>query len=177
MSRGGFVLGAGEAWQGGGMDQAQLAAIERQLQTILMGWGAASTALGSALWWAGWRSGRTDLLRFGRQAALWGAIDAAIAGAGIAQGRRRGELDEAQIERQARRLQIILVANGLADVVYVVGGVRVWARTGSSRSGRAGQTPTYLGMGRGDGVAIVIQGGFLLGLDAAFALRVARARR
>lgn len=184
------------------MQQARLEEIEAQLTTILMGWGITSTALGSALWVAGWRSGRRELLRFGRQTALWGATDAAIAWVGAADRRRRGELDPDHVERKAHRLLITLVVNGIADVAYVAGGARVWSRTRTrpvpalANTGGVHQEParrsssshpdsshlgtsahsTYLGMGRGDGAAIMVQGTFLLALDAAFALRLARER-
>lgn len=192
------------------MQQARLEEIEAQLTTILMGWGITSTALGSALWVAGWRSGRRELLRFGRQTALWGATDAAIAWVGAADRRRRGELDPDHVERKAHRLLITLVGNGIADVAYVAGGARVWSRTRTRSRSRTRTRPvpalanpggvhqerarrsssshpdsshlgtsahsTYLGMGRGDGAAIMVQGTFLLALDAAFALRLARER-
>ena len=151
------------------MERSRLEGLEKQLTTTLTGWGVTSAAVGSALWLAGWRTGRTDLLRFGRQTALWGATDVAIAMAGARDRRRRGELDQVGIDRKARTLQITLIVNGLADVAYVAGGARVWARTTPSH-------PTYWGMGRGDAAAIVIQGAFLLVLDAAFALRVTLAR-
>ena len=163
------------------MDQHRLEAIESRLTTTLMGWGIASTAVGSALWVAGARSGRQELLRFGRQTALWGATDVAIALAGAWGRRRRGDLDHAEVETTSRTLLITLVANAAADVVYVAGGARVWSRTGAQQA-TSSQEPvsssppgTYLGMGRGDGAAIMIQGAFLLGLDAVFALRLRRA--
>lgn len=163
------------------MEQSRLEAIEKQLTTSLMGWGITSTVVGSALWVAGWRSRRPELLRFGRQTALWGATDAAIALAGSRSRRRRGELDQAEVDRKARTLLITLVVNGMADVVYVAGGARVWARTGSAQAPKqdvdeASVSQTYWGMGRGDGAAIMIQGAFLLALDSVFALRLNRVR-
>jgi len=163
------------------MEQRDLEAAEERLTSILLGWGAASTVLGSALWAAGWRSRRTELLRFGRQTALWGATDAAIALAGSLSRRRRGELDQAEVDGKARTLLITLVVNGMADVAYVAGGARVWARTGSAQRSTpdfqdASVSQTYWGMGRGDGAAIIIQGGFLLVLDTVFALRLSGKR-
>ncbi len=163
------------------MEQRDLEAVEGRLTSILLGWGAASTVLGSVLWAAGWRSRRTELLRFGRQTALWGATDSAIALAGSRARRRRGELDQAEVDAKARTLLITLVVNGIADVAYVAGGARVWARTGAAHPSTqdfedASMSQTYWGMGRGDGAAIIIQGGFLLVLDSVFALRLSRVR-
>lgn len=163
------------------MEQGRLVALERGLTSTLLSWGIASTVLGSGLWVAGWRSARQEVLRFGRQTAFWGATDAAIALAGIASRNRRGDLDQAEVETKARTLQITLIVNGLADVVYVAGGARVLSRTtGGALTGQDGPPArrgrTYLGMGRGDGAAIMIQGAFLLALDAVYALRLTRSR-
>lgn len=163
------------------MDQGRLVALERGLTSTLLSWGVASTILGSALWLVGWRSARPEVLRFGRQTAFWGATDAAIALAGIRSRKRRGDLDPADVETKARRLQITLIVNGLADVAYVAGGARVLSRTTRGAPASHERTPsrrgrTYVGMGRGDGAAIMIQGAFLLALDAAYALRLTRAR-
>jgi len=78
-------------------------------------------------------------------------------------------------------LLITLVVNGMADVVYVAGGARVWSRRESAQRSTpdfqdASVSHTYWGMGRGDGAAIMIQGGFLLVLDTVFALRLSRKR-
>ena len=164
------------------MEQSRLEALEKQLTTSLLGWGVTSTLVGSALWATGWRSGRPGLLRFGRQTALWGATDAAIARAGSRGRRRRGDLDQAEVDRKARTLLITLVVNGMADVAYVAGGARVWARTAPAQPSTQDfdevlVSQTYWGMGRGDGAAIIIQGAFLLVLDTVFALRLARERR
>ena len=163
------------------VDQHRLQILERGLTSRLLIWGIGGTVVGSALWVAGGRSGHREMLRFGRQTALWGATDAVIALAGIRDRRRRGELSDAEVHAKARRLRTLLLVNAAADVVYVAGGVRVLSRTigGASTSqddSSAGHGRTYLGMGAGDGLAIVIQGGFLLALDTVYALRVRRAR-
>ncbi len=163
------------------MEQSRLEALEKQLTSSLLGWGVTSTVVGSALWATGWRSGRPGLLRFGRQTALWGATDAAIALAGSRGRRRRGDLDQAEVDRKARTLLITLVVNGMADVAYVAGGARVWARTAPAQPStqdfdEVSVSQTYWGMGRGDGAAIIIQGAFLLVLDTVFALRLSRVR-
>lgn len=94
---------------------------------------------------------------------MWGAIDALIAAAG-AVGRRQ---DVADPEARARRLRRILWANALADVAYVAAGAHLVAHAREDR--------LIVRMGRGDGWAIVVQGGFLLVLDTAFARRLADA--
>jgi hypothetical protein len=143
------------------MEQRDLEAVEERLTSILLGWGVASTALGSALWVNGWRARRPELLRFGRQTAFWGATDAVIALAGARNRRRRGAMNAAEATKQAKRLLAILGVNTAADIVYIAGGVRVISRASAAQG-------TFLGMSRADGAAIVIQGAFLLVLDAAF---------
>lgn len=137
--------------------------------------------LGSALWVTGEITQRRHLIRFGRQNAMWGAVDAAIAIAGRRSRHRRGPLSAAETARKARTLQWTLVANAVADVAYVGAGAHILKRTITTRSesrGSATQTveATFRGMGSGDGAAIILQGGFLLVLDTVFAARVRHAR-
>lgn len=153
------------------MDQRDLEAVEERLTSILLGWGAVSTVLGSALWVAGWGSERRELLRFGRQTAFWGATDAAIALAGARARRRRGTLNDEEATKQAKRLLVILGVNAAADVGYIALGTTVLRRTRTRAEANGG---TWRGMGPGDGAAIIVQGAFLLGLDTAFAVHVTR---
>ena len=184
------------------MDQDTLQALESRLSATLLGWGVASSAVGTGLWLAGWRTGNRELLRFGRMTAAWGATDAAIAILGSVDRRRRGVLSPAEVDIKARVLRITLVANAIADVAYLAGGARVLARTrpkhragvtsglpsgtGASASQAAGpsavtaparESATYWGMGPGDGAAVVVQGAFLLALDTVYALRMRAARK
>lgn len=150
------------------MRKDELESVERALTSILLTWGIASTAAGSAIAVRGMRSHRPQLMRFGRQTAMWGAIDGLIAGAGIRSRKSRGELSPQQVEVKARNLRWLLVANAAADIGYVIGGAVIAGRGLTGRS-------TFR-MGGGDGVAIIIQGGFLLALDSYFAKQVAQAR-
>ena len=150
------------------MLQDELESVERALTNILLTWGIASTTAGSAIAVRGSRSQRPQLMRFGRQTAMWGAIDGLIAGAGIRSRRGRGELSPQQVEVKARNLRRLLMVNAVADIGYVIGGAVIAGRGLTGRS-------TFR-MSGGDGVAIVIQGGFLLVLDSYFAKRVAQAR-
>jgi hypothetical protein len=146
------------------MEQSELQAIEGRLTALLAGWAGASVALGTALAVGGRRSGRGQLARFGLQTLAWGAVDGVIAGAGALSRRGRGALTEDQVNRKARNLRLLLAANAAADVVYIAAGTAIWLR------GRKGETT--LRMGAGDGLAIVVQGGFLLVLDAVHAAEI-----
>lgn len=143
-----------------GFDQASFEEIESALTGELAGWGLASTALGITL---GLGSGG-PLRRFGRQTAMWGIVDLAIAGVGRLARSRRGTLTPDEVATQAARLRTLLWVNAAADVVYVLGGTAIAVRGARGR--------TTFGMGVGDGVAIVIQGGFLLLLDVTYARKL-----
>ncbi len=121
--------------------------VEERLTQVLGGWAAGSVLVGAAL------SASPRTRGFGRQTLLWGAIDGAIAYAGVRGRRRKGLTDPARLRR-------VLLVNAGLDV-------------------------GYLGLGRrlvraerwyGDGVAVLVQGAFLLVLDtaAAAALRPGR---
>ena len=150
------------------MNQDELESIESSLTTVLMGWAMGSTAIGSAIAVRGRRSQRLQLMRFGRQTAMWGAIDGLIAGVGIHSRKGRGELSPQQVEVKARNLRWLLMANAAADIGYVIGGAVIAGRGLMGRS-------TFR-MSGGDGVAIIIQGSFLLVLDSYFAKQVAQTR-
>lgn len=141
-------------------DQAAFEEIESALTGELAGWGLASTALGITL---GLGTGG-PLRRFGRQTAMWGIVDLAIAGVGRIVSSRRGTLTQDEVRIQVARLRRLLWANAAADVVYVLGGTAIAVRGTSGR--------TTFGMGVGDGVAIVMQGGFLLLLDVTYARKL-----
>ena len=141
-------------------DQAAFEEIESALTGELASWGLASTALGITL---GLGTGG-PLRRFGRQTAMWGIVDLAIAGVGRLARSRRGMLTPDEVATQVARLRKLLWANAAADVVYVLGGTVIAVR------GAAGKTTFRMGVG--DGVAIVIQGGFLLLLDVTYARKL-----
>ena len=110
---------------------------ERTLGAVLGLWGAGSVVAGALVRGAA-----------GRQHALWGAVDGALAARGLlrAPDRRRDPC-----ERAARLRRLLLVNSGL-DVGYLALGAAL-------RSRRLGAAR------RGDGGAVLVQGAFLLGLD------------
>jgi hypothetical protein len=95
---------------------------------------------------------------------MWGAVDALIAGAGALSRSRRGELTDDEVEFERVKLRTMLLLNAAADVVYIAGGAHI--------AYHAGTSGTSFRMTRGDGLAIVIQGAFLLALDATYAKRL-----
>ena len=146
---------------------------ERDLTRILAAWGTSSTVLGSVLWGIGAQTGQPNVMRFGRQSVMWGVVDLAIAGGGAISRRRRGVLSPEEQQRKARSLRTLLLVNAAADVGYIALGATVLRRTRPRAEANGG---TWWGMGPGDGVAIIVQGVFLLGLDTAFAVHVTRLR-
>jgi hypothetical protein len=146
------------------MSNHQLVRVEKTLTTALVAWSVASISLGMPLALIGRKMDSTSVSEFGRQNALWGAVDAAIAGVGFMTRRKRGVLSDVQAEREIRKLRNLLVINALADVGYIAGGIAIAAR---SRRGMSS-----LRMGAGDGAAIGIQGTFLFVLDVSQAMRL-----
>ena len=124
------------------------AAVETRLTTVLGSWAAGSVAAGAVL------AARPATRGFGRQTAAWGAIDGAIAAVGARNRRRRGPTDPARLRR-------VLLVNAGLDVGYLAVGAALL------RSARW----------RGDGAAVLVQGAFLLALDATAAAALAPAVR
>ena len=149
------------------MDRDELEGYEREITALLTVWAAGSVIKGTAIALIGKRTGRKQWMRFGRQTAMWGAVDALIAGAGALSRSRRGELTQEQVDAEARKLRTLLLINAAADVLYVAGGARIafHAKPGPPEK-------TSFRMGRGDGLAILIQGAFLLALDATYARKL-----
>ncbi len=114
--------------------------VERRLTTLLGSWAATSVASGALL------ATRPATRGFGRQCAAWGAVDGAIALAGARRRRARGPTEPGRLRR-------VLLVNAGLDVGYLAAGA--WL----VRDGRW----------RGDGLAVLVQGAFLLGLDGAAA--------
>jgi hypothetical protein len=112
--------------------------VEQRLTRVLGSWAAASVAVGAALS----LSPRTR--GFGRQTVAWGAIDGAIAAVGARNRARRGPTDPVRLRR-------VLLVNAVLDVGYVAVGAALTRRD----------------RWRGDGLAVVAQGAFLLALDTA----------
>ncbi len=157
------------------MDQAELEGLEKQISGLLGAWAVGSVIKGSAIALLGRRGGRQQWVRFGRQTAMWGAIDGLIAGAGTWSRSRRGTLTDEEVHREAKRLRLLLTVNAIADVLYVAGGAHIAFHAKPARvdgTGHLVPERTSFRMGRGDGVAIIIQGAFLLALDATYARRL-----
>jgi hypothetical protein len=146
------------------MDRDELEGYEREISTLLTIWGVGSVVKGGVIALIGKRTGRRQWLTFGRQTAMWGAVDALIAGAGALSRSRRGELTDEEVEFERVKLRTLLLLNAAADVVYIAGGAHIAVRAGSSG--------TSFRMTRGDGVAMIIQGAFLLALDATYARKL-----
>lgn len=149
------------------MDRDELEGYEREITTLLSVWAAGSVIKGTAIALIGKRTGRKQWMRFGRQTAMWGAVDALIAGAGALSRSKRGELTQEEVDAEARKLRMLLLINAAADVLYIAGGahIAVHAKPGPPEK-------TSFRMGRGDGIAMIIQGAFLLALDATYARRL-----
>jgi hypothetical protein len=124
-------------------------AVEERLTRVLGCWAVGSLLVGAAL------SLRPATRGFGRQTAAWGAVDGAIALVGARRRAARGPTDPARLRR-------VLLVNAGLDVGYLAAGVAL-LRLPAARA---------RGLG-GDGLAVIVQGGFLLLLDsvAARALR------
>jgi len=118
--------------------------VEERLTQVLATWAAGSVLVGGAL------SLHPRTRGFGRQTAAWGAVDGAIAYAGVRGRRRTGPTDPP-------RLRTVLLVNAGLDVGYLALGARM------RRSERW----------RADGSAVLVQGAFLLLLDTTAAVRLA----
>ena len=135
-------------------------------------WAVGSVVKGTAIALLGKRLGRKQWVRFGRQTAMWGAVDALIAGAGALSRSRRGELTQEQVDFEATKLRVMLLFNAAADVVYIAGGAHIAFHAKPGRVDPPTPEVTSFRMGRGDGIAMIIQGAFLLVLDATYARRL-----
>jgi hypothetical protein len=131
---------------------------ELRLLMSLAAWSTWSTGAGVAMWWVGRRDGQRALGDAGRTTLAWGLADGAVAGWGAWRGRRETGADPAA---RARRMALVTGANALLDVGYVATGVRLAA--GRRR--------------RGDGLAVAVQGLFLLYLDTRYCLEFATGGR
>lgn len=111
--------------------------VEERLTSVLGAWAAGSAAAGALLCVPRRTRG------FGRQTLAWGAVDGAIAAVGSRRRAAKGPTDPDRLRR-------VLLVNAGLDVGYLAAGA--WL----VRHGRW----------RGDGAAVLVQGAFLLALDA-----------
>ncbi len=127
--------------------------VRRSLTRSLTAWSVGSLAAGALL-----LAGRPGAVGTGvaRQTLAWGAVDL-----GIAALSARGRPAEADEPRAAAALRRLLLLNAALDVGYVAAGAWLW------RAGRVRGRDS-----RGDGAGVVVQGAFLLVLDAVHAARL-----
>lgn len=111
--------------------------VEQQLTRVLSGWAIASVVGGGVL------TAAPRTREFGRQTLAWGAVDGAIAYVGARRRDVKGPTDPGRLRR-------VLLVNAALDVGYLAGGAWLVRRT----------------RWRGDGAAVLVQGAFLLMLDA-----------
>lgn len=125
--------------------------------SVLGGWSALSVGSGAV----GWATADSPRIRAFHQMNLaWGAVDGAIAVAGLV-GARNEEPPEDNREaiRRDVALQNALLLNAGLDVAYVVGGSALWTM-GTERN-----VDRLVGWGQ----SIALQGGFLLVFDVTLA--------
>lgn len=136
---------------------------QNELAKRLLRWSIFSMIAGLLM-----RFGNTFFKAVGGQFFVWGLIDAIIAVVGQVQKRQRID----QLENpgtvtvkteEASRLSRLLWINAGLDVLYMLGGF-LWMRRDKGD-----------GQARGNGLGVVIQGGFLLIFDIVHALRVPKA--
>ncbi len=142
---------------------ASIWSLQNQIGRRLLGWSVLSVTAGILLlileppFWQG----------VGLQGVVWGIIDAGIALFGLYTLRRKRSRPEANtpeaLRLESRNLYRLLLVNTGLDVLYVVTGILIL-------------TSFDTAFGRGNGVGIVVQGGFLLLFDAFYTLRVKKPR-
>jgi len=137
--------------------------VERRIGVSLLVWGTASVLVGGVTR----LRGRDDRVRaFGRQTAVWGGIDVAIAAvAHLRAARRTRPMDNAD----RVRLHRVLVVNAVLDAGYVAAGAMLHARADQVSASWPGRRPYSAESLRGDGAAVIVQSAFLLVHDAVFA--------
>lgn len=164
-----------------------LDAEKRRLGRILGAEAAVSVLGGAHLWFHGGLRftggvGGAPLVRdLGRQTVMWGAVNGGIAALGE-RGRRRAlgtPVKAGATARQARRLRRILLVNAGLDIGYLAVGAALVAK-GERLVLDAVEGTRFAPLvgdrrppGRGDGVAVLAQGAFLLWLDTSSAGRLA----
>jgi hypothetical protein len=117
------------------------------IMNLLLGWGALSVAAGAGMLFLN----DTELRWFGAQNCLWGAIDMALAF--YLKHRSLRQLQSGlQPQSLLNKIRRLLFINGLIDFAYIGVGVALCIY---------GQSEVY----RGNGLGVVVQGGFLLFFD------------
>lgn len=140
-----------------------------RLAKVLGGWSALSILTGVACAVLGWRRSNPVLSGLGRQSVAWGAVDGAIAAFGARNAGEDRTGASADPVARARRLRTVLALNAGLDVGYLAVGTRLARRRPKRSDGTGLRTRDT----RGDGLAVLGQGAFLLALDTAYARRMA----
>ena len=117
--------------------------VEQDLVRVLGRWAAGSVLLGGAL------TAAPRTRAFGRQTAAWGAVDGVIALVGARRSASGRVTDPVRLRR-------VLLVNAGLDVGYLALGAAL----------------LRLPRRRGDGLAVLVQGAFLLALDTTAARRL-----
>lgn len=165
-----------------GVVEPGIGTIERELTGALGAWATGSVVVGAVMAVVGRTAQLPVVSGFARQQVAWGAIDGAIAAFGAVRSRGQApdglsiinddDRPDEQSQQKARRLERLLTINAGLDVLYVASGIALAAAAAplARRTGRDADRIV------GDGLGIVVQGGFLLALDGFFARRVRRFR-
>jgi hypothetical protein len=148
-----------ETWEA--IRRAAVHRIEQRRKTqiagmsVLVGWSVANLGAG-AVGWA--TADETEWVRFHQMSMAWGAVNLAIAVPGLVGALRDdpARYDLAKVLRTDTGDRVTFGVNAGLDVGYVATGAWLWER--GERTG----DPTLIGFGR----SLVLQGGFLLLLDA-----------
>lgn len=146
----------------------QLVHAQLALERSLAAWGGSSMVAGSIFVAAGRRGRGPGWTAAGRQHLVWGAVDAALAGWGRSRRVRTGPLDPARAAVATRALRRLLLVNVALDLAYV--GVGITLLLEPERLLRS--WPGTADVVRPVGGAVLVQGAFLLALDAAVAARL-----
>lgn len=135
---------------------------ERSLLRGLTAGATLSAVVGTKLVaWAA-LTGRPNAAAFARQTVTWAAIDVVIALA-TRRGIAHPPVDDDDAAARARRLRNLTATNAVLDVGYIGVGIAL-TRWNNPKH------PTAAA----DGAAVIVQGAFLLGLDALHASRFHR---
>jgi hypothetical protein len=112
------------------------------------------------------RSSRKEVQGAGKQFLGWGIVNAGIAGVGkISAARQLKNIEDPQapgiVHQETKKLSRLLWLNSALDILYILGGARLMKR-------RRDPTKSWYGQG----IGIMLQGGFLFFFDLIHVLRL-----
>ncbi len=152
----------------GPLEAERLLQAQVMLERSLGAWGLSSMVTGAVLVAAGRRGRGPGWVAEGHQHLAWGGVDAALAGWGYVRRLRTGPFDPATATESARKLRRLLRVNVGLDVLYVSAGAMMLLRPRQV----LGLVPSTAEVVRPVGAAVMVQGAFLLFLDATAAARL-----